>query len=75
MKHRHLTHEDFTPAAIEDILERGKMPDWAPLIEVIRGDPYGEIAEVTRELCERSLYGSKVFLRVIAEARQKQPRP
>jgi hypothetical protein len=75
MKHRHLTHEDFTPAAIEDILERGKMPDWAPLIEVICADPYGEVAEATRALCDRSFYGSKVFLRVIAGARQKQPRP
>ena len=30
MKHRRLTHEGFTLAAIEDILDRGKMPDWVP---------------------------------------------
>jgi len=36
MKHRHLNHEAFTLAAIEDILSRGSMPDWAPLIETIR---------------------------------------
>jgi hypothetical protein len=73
MKHRHLTHEDFTLAAIEDILARGRMADWAPLIAAIRDDPYGEIAEKTRALCERPLYGSPVFCRVIAAARKPQP--
>ena len=69
MKHRHLTHEDFTIAAIEDILARGRMPDWVPLITEIRNDPYGEVAEKTRLLCERPLYASPVFRRVIAGAR------
>ena len=48
MKHRHLTHEGFTIVAIEDILARGRMPDWQPLITAIQADPYGEIAEKTR---------------------------
>ena len=69
MKHRHLTHEGFTTAAIEDILARGRMPDWVPWIAVIRDDPYGEIAEKTRLLCEMPLYGAPVFRRVIAGAR------
>jgi len=69
MKHRHLTHEAFTPAAIEDILARGRMPDWVPLIVAIRDDPFGEVAEKTRRLCERRLYGAPVFRRVIANAR------
>ena len=73
MKHRHLTHDEFTLAAIEDILDRGKMPDWAPLIDAIRADPYGEVAEKTRVLCERPLYGAPVFRRVIAAARQAHP--
>ena len=73
MKHRHLTHDEFTLAAIEDILDRGKMPDWAPLIDAIRADPYGEIAEKTRALCERPLYAAPVFRRVIAAARQAHP--
>jgi hypothetical protein len=77
MKHRHLVEQGFTAAAIEDILDRGKMPDWAPLIEAIKADPYGEIAKTTLELCERPreqpLYGAPVFLRVIATARQPKP--
>lgn len=73
MKHRHLTHEAFTLAAIEDILARGRLPDWEPLITAIQDDPYGEIAEKTRALCERPLYGAPVFRRAIAAARQSQP--
>ena len=71
MKHRHLTHEEFTVAAIEDILARGRMPDWEPLITAIRADPYGAVAEKTRALCERPLYGSPVFRRVLAAARRE----
>ncbi|QFY41791.1 hypothetical protein F6R98_03400 [Candidatus Methylospira mobilis] len=72
MKHRHLTHEKFTIAAIEDILARGQAPDWVPLITAIRNDPYGEVAEKTLALCERPLYGAPVFRRVLASARQMQ---
>ncbi len=70
MKHRHLTHEEFTIAAIEDILARGRMPDWVPLIAAIQADPYGDVAEKTNELCKRPLYGAPVFRRVLAAARQ-----
>jgi len=77
MKHRHLVEQGLTAAAIEDILDRGEMPDWQPLIDAIWADPYGEIAERTREICERSreypLYGAPVFRRVIAAARKPQP--
>ena len=73
MKHRHLTHEGFTLAAIEDILARGSMPDWEPLVTAIQADPYGEVAGKTRALCERPLYGAPVFRRVLAAARQEHP--
>lgn len=69
MKHRHLVHEEFTAAAIEDILDRGRMPDWEPLIAAIEADPYGKVAEQTLKLCERPLYAAPVFRRVIAAAR------
>jgi hypothetical protein len=69
MKHRHLTHEGFTTAAIEDILARGRMPDWVPLITAIRNDPYCEVAEKTQMLCALPLYGAPVFRRVIEAAR------
>ena len=54
---------------IKDIQALGKMPDWAPLMDAIRTDPYGEIAEKTRKLCERPLDAAPVFRRVIANAR------
>ena len=73
MKHRHLVHQEFTAAAIEDILARGRMPDWAPLIAAIRSDPHGEVADKTNALCELPLYGAPVFRRVIAAARQLHP--
>jgi hypothetical protein len=31
MKHRHLNHEDFTLAAIDDIIARGRLGDWDEL--------------------------------------------
>ena len=31
MQHRHLTHEQYTLAAIDDIIARGKRRDWADL--------------------------------------------
>ncbi|MBF0346014.1 MAG: hypothetical protein HQL06_17535 [Nitrospirae bacterium] len=71
MKHRHLVHEEFTVAAIEDILTRGQAPDWVPLVTVIKADPFGEVAEKTLKLCERPLFGSPVFRRVIDAARRK----
>jgi hypothetical protein len=70
MKHRHLAHEDFTIAAIEDILARGRLPDWEPLISAIEADPFGKVAEKTEALCARDLYATPVFRRVIAAARK-----
>lgn len=75
MKHRHLNHEEFTVAAIEDILSRGQAPDWAPLVAIIRADPYGEIAEKVATLCKRPLFGAPVFRRVLAAARRSPPSP
>jgi hypothetical protein len=73
MKHRHLVHQEFTAAAIEDILDRGGMPDWERLIAAIEADPHGEIAATTLKLCERPVYGAAVFRRVIAAARKARP--
>ena len=75
MKHRHLTHEQFTLAAIEDILARGNLPEWAPLLRAIEADPHGEVAEKTLRICTaRDIYGaSKLFSRRILAARQPKP--
>ena len=72
MKHRHLNHEGFTLAAIEDILARGSMPDWAPLIGEIQAHPFGDVAEKTLVVCRATeIYGaSKLFVRLVEAARR-----
>jgi hypothetical protein len=39
MKHRHLTHEGHTLAAIDDIIGRGKLADWVELRRSVLADP------------------------------------
>jgi hypothetical protein len=72
MKHRHLNHEEFTLAAIEDILARGSLPDWAPLIAIIEADPFGETAGKTLRVCRATdIYGaSKLFTHLVQAARR-----
>ena len=37
MQHRHLNHQDFTLAAIDDVIDRGTLEDWLELRrEVLR---------------------------------------
>ena len=38
MRHRHLNHEAFTLAAIDDVIGRGKRRDWAELRRAVLGD-------------------------------------
>jgi hypothetical protein len=39
MQHRHLNHQGYTPAAIDDIIARGKRQDWAELGQALKRDP------------------------------------
>lgn len=39
MLHRHLTHDGYTLAAIDDMIERGQWADWLALRRVALGDP------------------------------------
>lgn len=39
MRHRHLTHQAYTLAAIDDIIARGKRQDWAELRTALLADP------------------------------------
>jgi hypothetical protein len=47
-----------------------QLPDWVPLIVAIRADPFGKVAEKTRVLSQRRLYGAPVFRRVLAAAQE-----
>ncbi|NCC30918.1 MAG: hypothetical protein EOM24_02715 [Chloroflexia bacterium] len=39
MHHRHLNHQQFTLAAIDNIIGRGKRQDWAVLRTALLADP------------------------------------
>lgn len=39
MEHRHLTHNELTLAAIDDIIERGTRSAWAELGVAVENDP------------------------------------
>ena len=38
MLHRHLNHQRFTLAAIDDVISRGKWDDWADLRKAVLAD-------------------------------------
>ena len=38
MLHRHLTHQNFSLAAIDDVISRGKRLDWAELRQAVLKD-------------------------------------
>jgi len=38
MRHRHLNHQRFTLAAIDDVISRGCWQDWAELRRVVLAD-------------------------------------
>jgi hypothetical protein len=39
LQHRHLNHQDFTLAAIDDTIARGKRRDWAALRTALLTEP------------------------------------
>ena len=74
MKHRHLVHQEYTLAAIDDILERGTLADWAPLLREVRRDPYGPVAaRVERVIANHRIYGTTdAWARFLEAQRQAQ---
>jgi hypothetical protein len=73
MKHRHLTDDvGLTPAAIDDILDRGDPADWSELWRVIEADPFGQVAEDVLRICAaHAMYGtSRLWPAMIAQARE-----
>jgi len=38
MQHRHLNHQEFTPAAIDDLIARGRRRDWEGLRQAVLAD-------------------------------------
>lgn len=49
MKHRHLNHQRFTLAGIDDVIARGQWPDWAALREAVLTD--GSVPDKVERVC------------------------
>lgn len=69
MKHRHLVDDCFLNiAAIEDILERGKVEDWKELYERIKKNPEGEEANAVKIIVEKKyMYGTNIIWKRLLE--------
>jgi len=44
MRHRHLTHQRLTLAALDDLIENGTLADWQPVLARVRREPHGPVA-------------------------------
>ena len=53
MIHRHLNHQKFTLAAIDDIIARGRRPDWEAFREALLSDP--SLAQKIKRVCQPHL--------------------
>jgi hypothetical protein len=49
MLHRHLNHSEFTLAAIDDVISRGKRRDWAELRRAALG--HRSVLEKVMQVC------------------------
>lgn len=77
MRHRHLDYAAGTPArelgraALDDLLDRGDLDDWAPVLREIRRDPRGSVADSVLHLSvEHPLYGTSKLWRSWVEAQR-----
>lgn len=69
MDHRNLNHNKLTLAAIDNLLSRGTLPDWAPLVYAIEADPFGPVAESVLKVCRsHKIYGISVLFPSFIEA-------
>ena len=75
MHHRHLDGAPDTPvqelplAALDDILDRGTVEDWRPLLRAVRSDPHGALAGRVLHLCARhEMFGTSRLLPLWIEA-------
>jgi len=77
MIHRHLDHPEGTPpvqlgpAAIDDLLDRGDLEDWAPLARAVAGEPWGRLSDTILRLCAaHPMYGtSRLWLGYVGACR------
>jgi len=77
MRHRHLDYPattepaDLPSAAIVDILDRGDLHDWLPLLAAVAQDPAGALAQRICDLLDAfPMYGTSPLWRAWLERRQ-----
>src|SRR5262249_30711358 len=83
MIHRHLDYdpdvpvERLGPAALDDLLERGDLADWAPLATAVARDPLRALATTVERLCDgHPPYGTSPLWRAfIDRCRTRMARP
>ena len=70
MKHRHLDYAPDTPvealssAVLHDLLDRGDLADWRPVLAAIDMDPEGDLAQRVMDLLDRfPMDGTSALLR------------
>lgn len=78
--HRHLDYpsdaapEQWPVAAIVDLLDRGDLDDWKPLLAAIARDPFGPVAESVARLIDAfPMYGTSRLWRAYLERRRANP--
>jgi hypothetical protein len=49
MQHRHLTHSDYSLAAVDDVIARGVWSDWVALRQALLGSP--QVREKVQRVC------------------------
>jgi hypothetical protein len=62
MRHRHLSHQRLTLAALDDLIENGTLADWRPVLARVRRDPDGPVASRLAELLTARDYGESGVL-------------
>ncbi|HUF76669.1 MAG TPA: helix-turn-helix transcriptional regulator [Longimicrobiales bacterium] len=79
MRFRHLDYGadtpvvDLGPAAIDALLERGDLHDWAPVLRAIARAPWGRTAETVLRLCDaHPMYGTSDLWRAWIEGLRKE---
>jgi hypothetical protein len=53
MLHRHLNHQGFSLAAIDDVIARGRRADWASLRSALIATP--GLADKVKQVCQPNL--------------------
>jgi hypothetical protein len=77
MEHRHLAHQRLTLAALDDLIENGKLADWQPVLARVRREPFGPVAARIDELLHARDYeeSGALWRLYIDSARARARRP